>query len=211
MSSNMIPNLRAAGKYVANAPFDIVVDQNIFFTAEAIRTIPEMQALKNFDLFEKIYAPAGYTAETYQTQVMADIADNAAIIALTSRGRAPVYVPSTFLKSFPLVDGVIYEHLALVTDLGACPPSMKDKLNNAIDHINNYVKACIGIKEPNTRLGVIPTRGYVSREQATLWENSRQLQITEEPSDAVRLAEALKQNSELRTYIQELEAALKAK
>ena len=207
--ANMIPGLRSAGKFVANAPFDKVVDETIFFTVEAIRTIPEMQALK-LDLFTLVFAPVGYVEADYQTQLDKAIADQAAVISLTSRGRGPVYVLSTFLKSFPMVDGVVYEHLALITSLGACPPSMKDKVNNAIDHINNYIKASFGIDNPNTTIGTIPTRGYVSREDAVAWEKSRRLAITEEPSDAVRLAQIEKENIELKTYIAQLEALVTA-
>jgi hypothetical protein len=85
---------------------------------------------------------------------------------------------------------------------------MKDRINVAIEHINNYVKESVGIKEPNTTLGTIPTRGYVSRETAENWERSRQLQITEEPSDTIKLAEANKTISELQIYIKELEATI---
>lgn len=205
----MIPSLRASGKFIALAPFDKVVDPDVFYTVEAIRTIPEMQALK-LDLFKLVWEPVGSTEPDYQTSVQTAISQNAAIISLTSRGRGPVYLPSTFIKSFPLVDGVVYDHLALIVDLGACPPSMKGKVQNAIDHINNYVKMSFGIKDPTTTIGVVPTRGYVSKETANAWEKSRLLQIQEEPSDAVRLNTLQVENSQLKIYIQELEALVKA-
>lgn len=204
---NNIPSIRSAGKFVANVPYDKVVNPEVFYTVEAIRTLPEMQAL-NIDLFTTVFQPAGYTTEQTQQEIQTAIDNKAVVVSLTSRGRGPVYVLSTFLKSIPLLDGVIYENLALIVSLGVCPPSMKDRLNVAIEHINNYIKESVGIKEPNTTLGTIPTRGYVSRETAENWERSRQLQITEEPSDTIKLAEANKTISELQTYIKELEATI---
>lgn len=204
---NNIPSIRSAGKFVANVPYDKVVNPEVFYTVEAVRTLPEMQAL-NIDLFTTVFQPAGYTTEQTQQEIQTAIDNKAVVVSLTSRGRGPVYVLSTFLKSIPLLDGVVYENLALIVSLGACPPSMKDRLNVAIEHINNYIKESVGIKEPNTTLGTIPTRGYVSRETAENWERSRQLQITEEPSDTVKLTEANKTISELQTYIKELEATI---
>lgn len=201
---NNIPSIRSAGKFVANAPYDKVVSPDVFYTVEAIRTIPEMQALK-IDLFTTVFQPVEYTAEQAQQEIQAGIDAKAVVVSLTSRGRAPVYVLSTFLKSIPLLDGVIYENIALIVSLGPCPPSLKDKLNNAIEHMNNYVKDSIGIKDPNTTIGTIPTRGYVSKETAEAWEKSRLLQITEEPSDAVKLAEANRIINEQSAYIKQLE------
>ncbi|QDJ96717.1 hypothetical protein PS2_0208 [Aeromonas phage PS2] len=204
---NNIPSIRSAGKFVADVPYDKVVNPEVFYTVEAIRTLPEMQALK-IDLFTTVFQPVGYTTEQAQQEIQTAIDNKAVVVSLTSRGRGPVYVLSTFLKSIPLLDGVIYENLALIVSLGACPPSMKDRINVAIEHINNYIKECVGINDPNTTLGTIPTRGYVSKETADSWERSRQLQITEEPSDTVKLAEANKTISELQTYIEELEATI---
>lgn len=204
---NNIPSIRSAGKFVAEAPYDRVVSPDVFYTVEAVRTIPEMQALK-IDLFKVVFQPAGYTAEQATQEIQAGIDNKAVVVSLTSRGRAPVYVLSTFLKSIPLLDGVIYENIALIVNLGPCPPVLKDRINAAIEHINNYVKESIGIKDPETTIGTIPTRGYVSKETAASWENSRQLQITAEPSDTVKLTEAQRTISELKTYIAELETTI---
>ena len=206
---NNIPSIRSAGKFVANAPYDKVVLPEVFYTVEAVRTLPEMQALK-IDLFTTVFQPAGYTSEQAQQEILTAIDNKAVVVSLTSRGRAPVYVLSTFLKSIPLLDGVVYENLALIVSLGPCPPSMKDQVNNAIEHFNNYIKECFGIKDPSTVIGTIPTRGYVSKQTAIDWENSRQLQITSEPSDTVKLTEAQRTISEQQIYIKELEDIITA-
>lgn len=209
MSQNIIPAVYAAGSFEAIPPFTNVVDPKIFYTVEAVRTVPEMQALK-VDLFKTVFQPAGVDEPTYKDMVERAIQDGVVVISLTSRGREPVYVLSSHLKSFPLVDGVIYERMCIITDLGACPPALKDRLNAAIDHINNYVKNSMGIANPKTVLGTIPTRGYVSKEQAEAWEKTRQAAIIEEPSDLVRAEKLTVENQQLYAYIAELEAQLKA-
>lgn len=208
--NNAIPAIWAAGSFEADAPFNSIVKKDVFYTVEAVRTIPEMQAL-NLDIYKLVFQPVGVSTDDYQTVLERAIAQEAVVVALTSRGNPVVYVISTYFKSFPLVDGVVYEHLCLIVDLGACPPSTKDRINSGIDHINSYVKGALGIKDPKTSVGIVPTRSWVSKEQADIWENSRKLQITEEPSDTL-LNEQLKlQVQQQQAYILELEAALKAK
>lgn len=210
MSQNIIPAVWAEGSFEALPPFDTVVKKEIFYTVEAVRTVPEMQALK-LDLFKMVFEPVGVSAEDYQTVLDRAIAEEAVVVTLTSRARPPVYVISSYFKSFPLVDGVIYERLCIIADCGAVPPALKDKINSAIDHINNYLRDAIGIANPKTTIGTIPTRGYVSKEQADAWENSRQLAIKEEPSDIVKYENLLTENKAQAAYILELEAAIKAK
>lgn len=208
--NNAIPSLRAEGSFEAEVPFDSIVKKDVAYRVEAIRTIPEMQAL-NLDMYKLVFQPVGVPESDYQTVLTRAIDQQAAVIALTSRGNPVVYVLSTYFKSFPLVDGVQYEHLCLIVDLGAVPPSLKDRINSGIDHINAYVKSSLGIKDPKTSVGVIPTSSWVSKEQSEIWENSRQLQITEEPSDTIRIEQLTRANQSQAAYILELEAALKAK
>lgn len=213
--TNNIPSLRAAGKFVVDAPFTKVVSDTTFYTVEATRTIPEIQALKDADLFAMVYAPLGYdkTKPEDVTEVNGlietAISQNAAVVTLTSRGRGALHVLSTYIKSFPLADGVIYERLGIVADLGPCPPSMKERINNAVAHFESYIKGAFGIEQPNVTIGTVPIRGYVSKEVAEAWENSRQLRITQEPSDTIIIEALRRQVVELQTYVAKLEDAIK--
>jgi hypothetical protein len=207
--TNIIPQLYAKGSFVANAPFDSVVSPAAFYTVVDTVTPSQMQARKA-DLFKLVWEPAGVSDADYQVQLNTLINLNGAIVVLSSKNGPDVYVPSTYIKSFPLVDGVIYEHLCIITDCGAVPPDFKDVLNSAVDHFNNYMKDNCGLENPRTVIGTIQTRGYVPKEQAEAWENTRQSKIKENPSDLVRLNNALATNAQLTAYVAELEAALKA-
>ena len=210
MSQNLIPAVWAAGSFEAENPFSTVVDPKVFYTVEAVRTIPEMQA-DNDDIYKLVFQPVGVTEDQYQSQLEQAISSSAVVIVLTSRGRPKVHILSTYLKSFPLVDGVIYERVCIISDLGACPPAFKDRINSVIAHFNQYIKTAVGIQDPKTVIGTMPTRGYVSKEQADAWENTRQKTITQNPSDVVRIEELTTENQQLYAYIKQLEDQLKAK
>lgn len=210
MSENIIPAIWAAGKFEANPPFNQIVNPDRYYTVEATRTVSEMQALK-VDLFALVFQPAGVTQEDYQGLVDVAKQANAVIITLTSKDAAPVYVLSNYLKSFPLVDGVVYERVCIIADLGACPPTLKDRINSAVDHFKNYIKDSIGIKDARVAIGTVPQRSYTSKEQATVWESTRAAAIVSEPSDLLQLESANKTIQALQTYIVELETALKTK
>lgn len=210
MSNTFIPELWSAGSFEANPPFDTIVNPKVYYTAEADRTIPEMQANKK-DLYKLVYKPAGFTEEEYQQQLAKAISEKQAIIALTSKGNPTVYVPSGYLKSYPLVDGVIYEHLCIISDCGAVPPELKYRIDSAIDHFNEYLKSSLGLVNPKVSIGTIPTRGYVTREQAEIWERTRQGKIEQNPSDVYRLEEAKAEIARLSAYVLKLEGQLKQK
>lgn len=206
-TTNIIPQLYAQGSFEANPPFDSVVSPSAFYTVKGVNSPVQLQADKQ-DLFKLVWEPAGVAEADYQQQLNALINIDGAIVVLTSKNSPPVYVPSTYIKSFPLVDGVIYEHLCIITDCGSVPPGFKDVLNSAVDHFNNYMKDNYGLENPRTVLGTIATRGYVPKEQADAWENTRQSKIKENPSDLVRLNSANSTIAQMSAYIKELEDAL---
>ena len=105
--SNLIPSINAAGRFEALAPFDQVVLPTTYYVVEALRTISEMQALK-LNLFTLVFQPIGVSEADYPTVLERARSNGAIIVTLTSRSSAPVYVLSTYFKSFPLIDGVSY-------------------------------------------------------------------------------------------------------
>lgn len=207
--ANMIPGIYAAGQFEANTPFDKVLDEKGYYSVEAVRTIAEMQGRK-IDLYTLVLAPAGIPKDQTVTFIDELIKNKAVIVTLTRNGSEPIYIPSTYLKSFPQIDGVVYEHLCLVLDLGAVPPDFKDKIGQHLVELREYVSKNIGV-DNTVQVGTIPQKAYVSKEQAKQWEVSRQLKIKDVNSTTVQLETANKEISELKAYITKLEAALKTK
>ena len=207
--NNLIPSINAAGRFEALAPFDKVVIDTTYYTVEALRTISEMQALK-LNLYDLVFAPIGVTAEDYPTILERARSQGSIIVTLTNRLGPPVYVLSTFFKSFPMVDGVSYERMCLILDLGPCPPSLKPALSQIMTHMKEYTLATIGI-DSSTRLGTVPTIGYVSAADAQIFENTRKNRITLGDNDVARIKLLEDTLVKKDAYIAQLEAQITAR
>lgn len=207
-TNSIIPGMRSAGKFEASAPFDRVVNPATFYSVEAVRTVPEMQGL-NINIFARVFAPLGIPEDQYPTFIADAIARNAVVISLIPRVGAPVYVLSTYLKSFPLVDGWSYERMCLVVDLGALPPDLKDSLALAQEHVEQYVLAQYGIQS-KVQLGTIPVIGYVSQFEHDTMEQTRKNRITDTSNDVATIRNLEAQIVTKDAYIRELEAKLLA-
>jgi hypothetical protein len=203
---NMIPAINAAGRFEAAAPFNQIVNESTYYTVEATRTIHEMEGAK-LDVYSLVFAPVGVTAEDYPTVLKRAKDAGAIICALLDRNGAPVYVPTTYLTSFPLVDGVSYERMCMIADLGPVPPSMAQAMQQVLDHTKQYIKATLGIQSA-VRLGTIPTVGYVSQDQADAYENTRKGEITDASNDVAKVRALTQQAANKDVYIAKLESDL---
>jgi len=203
---NMIPAINAAGRFEAAAPFDQIVNQSTYYTVEATRTIHEMEGAK-LDVYSLVFAPVGVTAEDFPTVLKRAKADGAIICALLDRNGVPVYVPTTYLTSFPLVDGVSYENMCMVASLGPVPPFMRDAMQQVLDHTKQYIAATLGVTS-TIRLGTIPTVGYVSQAQADAYENTRKDNITDSSNDVAKVRALTQQIANKDAYIGKLESDL---
>lgn len=208
MAGNVIPGMRAGGKFEASAPFDRVVNPNVFYTVEAQRTIPEMQGL-NINIYQRVFMPLGILEADYQTYITAAIAAGAVVISLIPRTGAPVYVLSTYLTAFPLVDGWSYERMCLVADMGALPPDLKPAFDQAKEHFQQYILAHYGI-ESRIQIGTIPVVGYLSQFEHDTMETTRKNRITDSTNDIATIRALEAQIVTKDAYIRDLEARLLA-
>jgi len=206
--TNVIPSYFAAGSYTANNPFDMVVRPEKYYKVEALRSVNEMLG-DNQNMFKLIFEPAGVTATDYQNMLDDVTKQQGAILVLIASDGSRVYVPTTYLKSFPLTDGVSYERLCLVIDLGAVPPDLKNNIEDVKDHFANYAEAHIGVKA-NVQVGTMPTIGYVSAEQHKANETTRLNKIAGSMNDVVTVATQEETIAKQAAYIVQLETALKA-
>lgn len=206
--SNVIPSYFAAGSYTANNPFDMVVKPEKYYKVEALRSVNEMLG-DNRDMYKLIFEPAGVAQTDYQSMLDDVTRQQGAILVLIASDGSRVYVPTTYLKSFPLIDGVSYERLCLVVDLGAVPPTLKDLVADTKEHISNYVESHFGVKN-EVQIGTMPTVGYVTAAQAKTFETTRQNKIDGTSNDVVTVAAQEKIISQQAAYIVQLETALKA-
>lgn len=208
-SNTIIPSMDARGRFEAEAPFNAVVKPEVYYTVEAIRNIHEMEALK-LDLYTLVFLPVGITVEQFPAALERARKDGAKVLSLLDRADVPTYVLTNYLKSWPLVDGISYERMIIIADMGPVPPSMADILAKELAHIKDHIEANVGITSTVT-IGTIPTIGYVSKEQADAYENTRKSKITESGNDVARIRELEAKSVRDDAYIAQLEAALAAR
>lgn len=210
MSSNITPAIWASGQFTARSPFNVIVDPNTTFTVEAARTVSEMQQEK-IDIYTKLLKPVAISKDDTTKWIEELIKDKAAIIALTQRSGVNVYVPSTYIETYPKVDGVVFERLCIVTDCGSCSPGTKDRLDSTLEGIKYLVQKNLGIENPIIQYATVPQRTYVSKTQAEAWEESRLLRIDSFANPTIENVGLKTENAELREYITYLEAQIKSK
>lgn len=204
--NNVIPALRVTGRFEASEPFSRVVDSNTTYTVEAIRTVGEMQGL-NINIFQRVFVPMGIEEPEYLTLLDKIVKDGGVIITLLPRKGAPVYVVSTYLTSFPLVDGFLYERMVIIGDLGALSSDMKPALEEAQQHFKTWILEHYGINSTVT-IGTVPVIGYVSQFEHETLETARQNRITDNRSDLAKSLALEQQVLQQQIYIQQLEARL---
>lgn len=206
--TNPTPSLRAAGKFEAKAPFDSIVDNDIYYSVEAIRTIQEMEGLK-INLYERVYAPANIPVADFPSVVALGKKNKVAIVTLVDRRGNRVNVPTDYLKSFPIVDGVSYERMCVIVDLGPCPPSLKPVIDGILAHFKSYAEANLGISDVKTKLGTIPTIGYLTKDEHESLERAR-ANATESSKSDVSIIKKLQDQLVIRDdYLSRLEAAIR--
>lgn len=204
--NQIIPSLKVVGRFEALAPFDRVVNYMASYTVEAIRTVGEMQGL-NINIYQRVFAPLGVDQATYLTMIDQIAQAGGVIVTLIPRKGAPVYVASTYLKSFPLTDGFVYERMVLVSDLGALSSDMKPALDEAMTHFQDWIFQHYGITS-TVKLGTVPVIGYVSQFEHETMETTRKNRITDNQSDLAKNVALEKKVATLQAYVQDLERRL---
>lgn len=135
---NIIPKIGSRGCYEISAPFDTIIDPNKLYTCTAIRSIKEMVYSQDRP-FETIYEPNGLTENNYNT----DIANSVFIITLTGDAGENIYVPNTYINSYPYINGIVYQSKSMVINLGPLPKD--EDLSTLISRIKDEVQNTIGI------------------------------------------------------------------
>lgn len=205
MVTPVVPlSLNAAGRFEAVAPFDKVVNVANYYTVEALRNFHELEADK-VDIYTLVFKPVGVAPEDYATVLARAKAAGATVAVLMDNSSIPVYVVTSYLTAFPLIDGVSYEQMCIVTSCGAVPATMKATLAQAMEHFNTYILDTLGIVV-TSQLGTIPTIGYVSADQAAAYEATRKSLIKDNNSDLAQIRGLTATNAQLTIQIAELEA-----
>lgn len=184
------PPIYAEGIFTCYPPFDKQVDINTVYVAEAIRTFPEMER-RDRDVFAEIYSPAGLSEEIYKEDGEA----RASIITLKSTDGDLIFVPNTYIESYPGMAGLEYSRNVIVLDVGMIPATIDLSLleKDLKDVIVKNVGADVKVVVDKMRY-----EGNVTHEDHVSLETARRLAIRQHVPLQQQLDEAKQRNDELQ-------------
>jgi len=200
MSLN-VPPMGTRGLYSLKAPFSTVPNQ--LYTCAAVRYFKDIQN-QGGDVFNKYYVPKGLTQADYTR----DLAAGVAIVSLTSETQAPIYVPSSYILSFPGLTSFNYQNVVLSLSLGALPDTLD--LTFLKTQVGSTVAAVIGVV-PTVFENVAASTGVITPEQHDALEAARQAAVTNQTTDYARFIEERDKRIVLEQKLASLEALIISK
>lgn len=201
ITTNLIPDIGASGIYTLSVPFNTVLTQNASYKCLAIRQLQDIVA-SGVDPFQAYYVSA--PTPISQDQYTADLANGVCIVSLQASSGAVVYVPSSFIASFPAKGGVPYTNLMMAVDLGAMPDYVD--LTFLKQQITDLVQTTVGLTNVLIQtVTVSPTTNLSSADHA-LAEAARQANITNTVTPEAKVIALTQQLQTANQTIANLEA-----
>lgn len=146
------PPMSISGAFILREPF--TTDVNGSYTVVAVRTYDELIA-RGQDPLKLVYEPV----ELGGTAYAADKAEGALIVCLRSSTGILLYVPDTYIESYPSMGSVKYSRLVIGVSMGMWPDERD--LTDISQTITESVKAKIGV-EPTLFISRASTSDYVT-------------------------------------------------
>jgi len=196
------PELKSSGIWTLAAPFNTLLVENLIYTCASNRGFAEIIA-DGGDVYEDYYSPKQIDVSKYEQ----DVLDGASIVGLQSASGVVVYVPTSYIISYPGTGGVPYRGLILGIDIGVVPKSLE--LAFLKQKLIDTTKEVLGIDAKFTVVNTVP-ESLIPRTAHNSMENIRQNNITEKTTDRAKYLEAKKQVEALQLLNKNLEDFIKA-
>lgn len=201
MANNLIPAVGTRGRYVLKPPFDAAMTPNTLYTMTAVRKFDEIDTFGT-NIYTQFYLPYSIP----ETQVNTDRAAGAMIITLMTDNSPPLYVPTTYVQSYPDLNFKPYNQYMAVLSFG---PMAEDTLfEPTIQALKNTTSEFLGV-EPEIHIAFMPLTDVITPEQHEAREATRQAAITNRSTDYARLYESQAQVALLQQRITILEKIVK--
>lgn len=199
--SQKTPPLNARGRYQLKAPWQASMDK--VYRCIAIRSFDDIYEL-GMDVFLVYYEPLGIARSTYDQ----DRRLGANIITLATDDNELIYVPDTYIASYPDMSSINYSHVVLSCSLG--PLADHVPLEFLTQQVANVVSDTIGIA-PTINVHLAPHSDAISPEQHEVLEAARAAAIKNRSTDYARVRELQIQNGALLQKVAMLEQIIKDK
>lgn len=192
---NIVPPLHAYGLFEVRTPYTVV--RTDLYRVTALRTYEEIAAAGR-DAYQLAYVPVGLTKEDMQS----DRVNGAIIVTLQSMTSGPVYIPSTYIESFPGMDWVPYSHLVLSVSMGMVPDSLDiTPITTMVKNVlSDRLGANVQVKHHRSQV-----KGSVSETTHKELEIARKAAIQVRETDYSELLAAQRRIAQLEEYVSRLE------
>ncbi len=167
------PMVYARGRYEVASPW-VLAQPVQDYTCYAVRSFTDLIEL-GIDPYDEYYAPMGVGRNRYEK----DVANAASIVTLISEdGRYTIYIPDTFITSYPDMNSVPYSDMVLQVIIRKIPEDFDLEYIGA--DIKELVDAKVGSPENNTvAVTKFPVTERISLQSAEALETARLSSITD--------------------------------
>lgn len=193
--SKLTPPLLAKGRYTVNAPFS--VKESSIYTCIALRKFEDIVELGE-DVYETYYQPFGLARSVFQS----DQRIGAVIVTLQDPYGEVLYIPDTYILSYPNMGDITYQHVVVSVSMGPLPNYLPlDYLKQQMSAIASDI---IGV-DAMVKEHVAPTIGAVTPTQHEIMEAARVLRVTNRQTDRAKVIAAAERTALLEERIRVLE------
>ena len=193
------PPLYATGIWRVSDPF--VVETDTIYVCKAVRSLEDIEA-HGTDAYATFYEPFGISREDYEN----DVLSVASIVTLMSSTAATLFIPDTYIDSYPDTTTMPYSHVVLSVSLGAVPDtlSMADVKQKIEDTVLSSLGVNAVVREHAS--GVLSEGMDMVTHQSL--ENQRMVRMENNQSSYAQLYAKDNENEALRQRIEALESIL---
>ena len=157
------PTINTVGVFKVERPF--FVESKRVYEVVAIREFDDIW-LQGGDVYEEYYKPNGLSEEIYER----DVKLGATIVTLKSKV-GNVYIPDTFIESFPKLGYLNYKHVILSVDIGAVSDDIN--LDALIADLKELASKHVGVTA-KVKKHTAPTTNALTRDEVKSLEKQRQ-------------------------------------
>lgn len=193
----LTPPLGAFGKYELKVPW--VTNNNVSYRCVSLRRVEEIvKSGKN--VFTTFYEPMKLSQEVANV----DIAAGVVFVGLLGSDGSRIYVPDTYIESYPDQTAVTYDYTVLSIDLGPQPSNID--LAPLMDEIKTMASNFTGVDVDTiiVGLGAAASSTMMTNEQHQASEDARKLAISLNEPSTVKIARLTEANIEQDALIQTL-------
>lgn len=201
MREILSPQNNAEGRFVAKSPFKI--ESTIIYKLEAIRSFPELER-GNYKVYERFYKPYGISESEY----LADANLGASILFLRAKDGHMVYLPNTYLASYPGYASVQYTRNVLIMDLALVPSYVDVDLLKP--QMKETVKKLLGI-DTDVMVTTLEYEGVITEDDHKRMENLRKENLKGFETEAEQFEKSKKEVAALSEQNAELIKIIEAK